>query len=98
MVLVEVQLVVAKRYVFLLPAALDSAHRLKTEYIHVCACRHVCMCAHMPLKKTYIIMHTRTLEPLLKGDKDTSIESSLLWTPLGQGNVSSLERCPYFRG
>ena len=25
-------------------------------------------------------------------------KTSLFWTPLGQGNVSSLERCPYFRG
>ena len=25
-------------------------------------------------------------------------QCSLLWTPLDQENVSSLERCPYFRG
>ena len=30
--------------------------------------------------------------------KKSSVEPPLMWTPLGPGEVSCIERCPHFRG
>ena len=62
------------------PTVAPEMHFSELEKVRTYVRMYECVCCHLLRYIRYVRMYSGT---------------SLLWTPLGQENVSSLERCPY---